>query len=109
MENSMSDAKTPSVDDVVSNLFDATPATDKPASAARPTITCTAAYDEHGNITLHIPVADVSKLTLTQKTHKPVITLAIPELNVTLRRADGKTVVKTGMIPYGTVSVMIRG
>lgn len=104
----MADNKLPSVDSVVDSMFNPTPATGATPSVTqtRPTMECTATYADDGSILLRIPPATPDKVTLSLK-GKPMLTLKIPELQVTLQRGEQRAV-KVGQVPYGTVTVMVK-
>lgn len=103
----MADNKLPSVDSVVDSLFSDKPAENAvSAPSTRPLMECTATYNEDGSIMLRIPAATPDKITLSQK-GKPMLTLKIPDLSVTLVRGEQRAT-KTGQVPYGTVTVMVK-
>lgn len=103
----MAETNKPSVDSVVDALFSDKPtATPSGVSQTRPTMECTATYNEDGSIMLRIPPATPDKIVLSQK-GKPMLTLKIPELAMTLVRGEQRAT-KTGTVPYGTVTVMVQ-
>lgn len=103
----MANDKKPSVNDVLDAMFSNKPVeTSTGAFVERPTMECTATYNDDGTISLRIPAATPDKISLS-KSGKPMLTLAIPELEVTLIRGEQRAV-KTGKVPYGTVTVMVK-
>jgi len=99
------------LDNVMDAMFSDKPSPEVSATTqTRPTIDCKVAYEDDGTIVLRIPPATKNDITLSQK-KKPMLTLRIPELNVTLVRGEGETrqkAIKTGIVPYGTVTVMVK-
>ncbi len=92
----------------VNSLFSDDPKVAAVIGESRPKVESTMSVDAEGNITIVIPNIDASFVTAS-KTGKPMVAIAIPELTVTLRRADGKTAKRTAVVPYGALTLMIRG
>ncbi len=92
----------------VNSLFNDNPTVATATGETRPKVESTMSVDAEGNITIVIPNIDASFVTAS-KTGKPMVAIAIPELTVTLRRADGKTAKRTAVVPYGALTLMIRG